>query len=124
MKGKLLQKFHLLLISNYLEEFEEKLSLHFLVYFGKLLPLNLSYLDWLVIKLRPIRKQIIPRGGLNSDYIKSEIVMDTRPFVSLIQFLNYAQHLDFEIDYLGSIAYRNVTFQLLSLLHILRCRRR
>jgi len=36
--------------------------------------------------------------GLNSDYIKSEILMDTRIFVSLIQFLNYAQHLDFEIE--------------------------
>ena len=76
------------------------------------MPLNYSYLDWLVIKLRPIRKQTALTYGLNSDYIKSEILMDTRIFVSLIQFLNYAQHLDYKIDYLGSTAYRKVVFKL------------
>ena len=61
MKGKFIQKYHLLLVSNNLEEFEQKLSSHFFLYFGKLLPLNFSYLDWLVIKLRPIRKHFIPQ---------------------------------------------------------------
>ena len=111
IKGKFLQEYHPLLVSNRLEEFEQKLSSHFFLDFGKLLPLNYSYLDWLVIKLRPIRKQPILPSGLNSDSIKSEILMDTRTFVSLIQFLNYAQRLDFEIDYLGSTAYRKVVFQ-------------
>jgi hypothetical protein len=112
MKGKFLQDYHKLLVSNRIQEFEQKLSSHFLLSFGKLLPLNYSYLDWLVIKLRPIRKQTILQHGLNSDYIKSEILMDTTNFVSLIQFLNYAQHLDYKIDYLGSTAYRKVVFKL------------
>jgi hypothetical protein len=110
MKGNFIQKYHFFLVSNLLDELEEKLSYHFLVYFGKLLPLNYSYLDWLVIKLRPIRKQTALTHGLNSDYVKSKIVMDPRNFVSLIQFLNYAQDLDFEIEYLGSTAYRKVVF--------------
>jgi hypothetical protein len=38
--------------------------------------------------------------------------MDTRTFVSLIQFLNYAQNLDYEIEYLGSTGYRKVVFKL------------
>lgn len=38
--------------------------------------------------------------------------MDTRTFVSLIQFLNYAQHLDYKIEYLGSTGYRKVVFKL------------
>lgn len=59
-----------------------------------------------------MRKQRILQAGLNSDYIKSQILMDTRTFVSLIQFLNYAQHLDFKIDYLGSTSYRKVVFKL------------
>jgi hypothetical protein len=59
MKGKVLQNYHLLLVENRLEEFEQKLSSHFLISFGKLLPLHYSYLDWLVLKLRPIRKQTI-----------------------------------------------------------------
>ena len=42
MKGKFLQKYHSLLVENRLEEFEQKLSSHFLISFGKLLPLKFS----------------------------------------------------------------------------------
>ena len=38
-----------------------------MVYFAKLLPLQYSSTDWLVIKLRPIRKQPSLPSGLNSD---------------------------------------------------------
>ena len=38
--------------------------------------------------------------------------MDTRNFISLIQFLNYAKDLDFETEYLGHTAYRKVVFKL------------
>ena len=56
MKGTFLQEYHLLLVVNRLEEFEQQLSLHFLLSFGKLLSFKYSYMYWLVIKLRPIRK--------------------------------------------------------------------
>ena len=95
MKGKFLQKYHLLLVENRLDEFEQKLSSYFFIYFGKLLPLYISYLDWLVIKLRPIRKQPICQTGLNSDYIKSEISLNIKTFVMFLQFLTYVQYLDF-----------------------------
>jgi hypothetical protein len=118
MKGKFLQKYHLLLVENRFDEFEHKLSSHFLVYFAKLLPLQHSYLDWLVVKLRPIRKQPILPSGLNSDYIQSEILADTRNFVMLIQFLNYAQKLDFEVQYIDQIPYRVVVFRLQDFLQV------
>ena len=105
MKGKFIKTYHTLLIQNHFEEFEHKLSIHFLTYFGKLLPLHYSHTDWLVLKLRPIRKQTFLQSALNSDYIKSEILMDTRSFVMLLQFLTYAQHLDFEIESLWEIFY-------------------
>ena len=35
MKGKVLQQYHLLLVENRLEEFEQKLSSQFLIFFGK-----------------------------------------------------------------------------------------
>nr|YP_010444209.1 hypothetical protein, Heak293 Cp026_ORF504_seminavis [Fibrocapsa japonica]UTE95096.1 hypothetical protein, Heak293 Cp026_ORF504_seminavis [Fibrocapsa japonica] len=111
MKGKVLQQYHLLLVENRLEEFEQKLSSQFLIFFGKLLPLQFSYLDWLVLKLRHIRKQTFLQSALDSDYIKSQILMDTRSFIMLLQFLTYAQHLDFEIESLGGIPYRQVTFK-------------
>ena len=103
MKGKFIQNCHLLLVSNRLQEFEQKLSLYFFLYFGKLLPLNYSYLDWLVIQLRPIRKQPSLPSGLNSDYI---------------QFLNYAQNLDFEIKYIDQIPYRVLVFRLQDFLQV------
>ena len=40
MKGKFLKNYHTLLLQNNFEELEHKLSLHFLTYFGKLLPLE------------------------------------------------------------------------------------
>jgi len=118
MKGKFIKSYHNLLIQNNFEEFEHKLSLHFLTYFGKLLPLEYSYLDWLFLKLRPIRKQTTLPYGLNSDYIQSEILADSRDFVALIQFLNYAQHLDFEIKYIDQIPYRVVVFRLQDFLQL------
>lgn len=114
MKGKFIQNCYLLLVSNNLKKFEHKLSNHFLYYFGKLLPLNHSSLDWLVIKLRPIRKQSIPQWRLNSDYIEAKSFhsfTDRKKFVSLLQFLGYAQNLDFTTDYLGSTSYRLVVFR-------------
>lgn len=62
MKGRFLRKYHSSLVSNNLEEFENELSKRFVENFGKnkKLPLHYYYLDWLVIKLRPIRKQLIP----------------------------------------------------------------
>ena len=45
MKGKFFQDYHSLLVEHRLEEFEQKFSSPFLVYFGKLLPLHFSYLD-------------------------------------------------------------------------------
>jgi hypothetical protein len=107
-----------LLVENRLEEFEQKLSSDFLLYFGKLLPLNYSYLDWLVIKLRPIRKQTTLQYGLNSDYIQSDIVADSRNFVALIQFLNYVRKLDFETKYIDQIPYRVVVFRLQDFLEV------
>ena len=45
MKGKVLQQYHLLLVENPFEEFEQKLSYQFFISFGKLLSLQFSYLD-------------------------------------------------------------------------------
>ena len=107
MKGKSLEKSYNLLVLNNFEEMELILTKRFLSYFGKLLPLEYSYLDWLVFKLRPIRKQNNFQIGLNSDYIRSEIALSPK---TLIQFLNYAQNLDYTISNWDEVYYRKVTF--------------
>ena len=115
MKGKFLQEYHLFLRGNRLEEFAQKLSSHFLISFGKLLPLKYSYMDWLVIKLRPIRKFSIPQYFLNIDCVESKslyLSSDPKKFVILLQFLTYTQLLDFKTDFLGDTSYRMVHFRI------------
>ena len=110
MKGKSLEKSYNLLVLNNFEEMELILTKRFLSYFGKLLPLQSSYLDWLVFKLRPIRKQNNFQLGLNSDYIQSEIALNSKTLIQFIQFLNYAQNLDYTIANWDGVYYRKVTF--------------
>ena len=110
IKGRSLQKSYNLLILNNFEEMELNLTKRFLLYFGKLLPLQDSYLDWLVFKLRPIRKQNNFQLGLNSDYIRSEIDINPKNFIQFIQFLNYAQNLEYTIADWDGVFYRKITF--------------
>ena len=112
MKGKLLQNPHSQLVSNNLKNFEQELTKHYFQYLGRTLKIQYSYLDWLAIRLRPMRKKIIPQFFLNTDYIESELNADTKTFVMLIKFLNYAQHLESETQYLYEIPYRQVSFKL------------
>lgn len=114
MKGKVLQNYHLLLVENRLEEFEQKLSSHFLISFGKLVPLNYSYLDWLVLKLRLIQKQTFYLTGLRVDYLRAGSFhddLDPYKFCTLLQFLVYAQILNYKSDSLGKTSYRLVQFR-------------
>jgi len=111
MKGKFLQPYHLLLVENNFDNFEQKLSSHFFLYFGKLLPLHYSYLDWLVVKLRPFQNHLIYKDSFNSDYIKSEIKTDPTKLITLLQFVNYAKSLDYEIKDFDDVSYRIVTFR-------------
>jgi hypothetical protein len=115
MKGKLFQEYHLLLVKNQLEEFEQQNSSHFFCYYAKKLPLYFPYLDWLVIKIRPIRKQQMTEnylylGSVSSNSFQS--FTDRKKFFCLLQFLIYVQKLDFTRDCLGSTSYRQVVFRL------------
>jgi hypothetical protein len=114
MKGKFIKSYHTLLIQNHLEEFEHKLFIHFLTYFGKVLPLHYSYTDWLVIKLRPMRKQRFSLTGLKVDYLRCgsfQDDIDPYKFCTLLQFLVYAQTLNYKSDSLGNTSYRLVQFR-------------
>jgi hypothetical protein len=114
MKGQLLRKYHSLLISNCLEELENLMCEGFLRHFGKLLPLEESFTDWLVVKLRPLRKQKLSFATFHSHYLEEKKFSEggeRKKFFMLLQFLNYAQNLDYERGALGSTTYRQVIFQ-------------
>lgn len=110
MKGRFLREYHTLLVENRLEEFETKLSQHFLCNLGKTLPLDYCYMDWLVVNLRPIRKQKFSPSSLKLHYLHIIPNIDRKNFFNFLQFLVYAQSLDYQIDSLGSTSYRQVIF--------------
>ena len=110
MKGRSLEKSYNLLVLNNFQEMELNLTKQFLSYFSRLLPLQNSYLDWLVFKLRPICKQNNSQLGLNSDYIRSEIEINPKNLIQFIQFLNYARNLEYTSTDWDGVSYRKVTF--------------
>jgi len=114
IRGQYIQNYQSLLVSNSFEEFEDKLSKRFLDYSGKLLPLHHSQVDWLVVKLRPMRQQQFSTAALKSHYLRRmdfQTQVDRKRFFTLLQFLVYAQTLDYEIDSLKSTRYRLVKFR-------------
>jgi len=44
----------------------------FLRHFGKILPLEESFTDWLVVKLRPLRKQKLSLATFHSHYLEEK----------------------------------------------------
>ena len=115
MKGKFLQKYHSLLVENQLEEFENNLCSHFFSYSAKTLPLNYSYMDWLLRKVRPNSCPQFSNNSLNSHYISEnsfESFEDRKDFLCFLQFLIFVQKLDCVKDSLGNTFYREITFKL------------
>jgi len=115
MKGQFIRKYHPLLVEDRFEEFELIIWKQFLYHFGKTLPLHYSYLDWLVVKLRPIRKQKLSSITLKTDYIRTidfQSFNKRQKFFTLLQFLGYAQNLDYDVGFLGSTYYRRVRFRI------------
>lgn len=114
MKGKSIQKYHLLFVENQLEELENLMCEGFLRHFGKLLPLEESFTNWLVVKLGPLRKQKLSFATFHSHYLEEKKFIkegERKKFFMLLQFLSYAQNLDYEKGALGSTFYRQVLFQ-------------
>lgn len=108
MKGQLLRKYHNLLISNCLEELENLMWEGFFRHFGKILTLEEYFTDWLVVKLRPLRKQKLSLATFTLHYLKEKKFSkesERKNFFMLLQFLSYAQNLDYERGVLGFTSY-------------------
>ena len=92
-----------MLVENGFEQFEQKLFSHFLLHAANLLLFYDSYMDWLVIKLRPTQKYLTLQSFLNTDYIESNslsLLNCPKKFIMFLQFLTYVQTLDSKTDFL------------------------
>ena len=63
---------------------------------SKYITLHYSYTDWLVIQLRPLRKQTFSLTGLKVDYLRSgsfQNNLDPYEFCTLLQFNVWSKRL-------------------------------
>jgi len=109
------QKYHGLLVSKQFEKFEDSLCLDFIKEFGKLLPLQYSYVDWLVEELRKFRKvnKKLTESGMKTNYIvkkKFPTLDERKNFWNLLRFLNFIEELNYQTDSLGTTKYRFFQF--------------
>jgi hypothetical protein len=124
MKGKILQKYYLLLAQNSFEEFEYQITRNFVKYFGRILPLDSIYTQWLSSKLRRFRTCYNSSLVLKTDYIESGAITyqktnsilkynDEKSLILFLQFLSYIGDgkFHFEREFLGSTAYRVIYFE-------------
>lgn len=113
MKGRFIDNYSTIFFDQSWEDFEDRISHQFLQYFGKHLPLESAYLDWLVVKLRSIKPRPVSNLIFKMDYIHSITKIENqKKVVQFLKFLIYARDLNYTFDYLGSTAYRCVSFRL------------
>ena len=74
MRNNLIKDCNYLLVAGSFEELESKLVEEYISYFGKLLPFQYSYMDWLAEKLRLSRVKLKRYSQLTlcSDYLDIE----------------------------------------------------
>ena len=96
LKNELVKSFQEFLFANQIEEFEDRLSQHFLKQSFKYLVLNFCYTDWLVKLLRKIVQRPKFNPGLVTDYLgKSKLnsFADKESLFRLLQFLSFIRNL-------------------------------
>jgi hypothetical protein len=112
MKGRFIDQYSNIFLDRCWEKFEDLMSQHFLQYFGKYLPIDSVYLDWLVLRLRSIRPEPVPNLIFKMDYIhKIDNIEDQRKVVQFLKFLIYAKDLYYVTENLGTTRYRCINFR-------------
>ena len=121
LKGRLVGKYSSLLKEN-LQQFEDKVTKDFLLYFGKKLPLNSNYTQWLIKRVRPFRNNYRTTLQFKTDYINLSQLnsrQDEKDVVTFLKFLIFVKDLDFQKEFLGKTSYRCVFFKVSDFLEFL-----
>jgi hypothetical protein len=114
LKNQSLKKYSQLLTTQKINEFEKSTILNFYKYFFEILPSNI-HTEWLVIKLRPIRKlpDLLRGKFLKADYIQERILIEPKSLVHLIKFINYLDTLESHTKFImNNVVYRTSQFRL------------
>ena len=107
------------------EELESKLVEEYTSYFGKLLPFQYSYTDWLAEKLRPFRVNLkrYSQPTFCSDYLHIESQMmvgslEPKKFIMFLKFLKFSSSLNYKTELFDGDSYRVVIFRVKDFLDV------
>lgn len=123
LRNNLIKDCNYLLVASYFEELESKLVEEYISYFGKLLPFQYSYTDWLAEKLRPSRVNLkrYSQLTLSSDYISIQpetYSIEPKKFIMLLKFLKFSSCLNYKTEIFDGDSYRVVIFRVKDFLDI------
>jgi len=106
------------LVEDCFEELESKLVEQYISYFGKLLPFQYLYTDWLAEKLRPFRVTLKtyskPTFCSDSIHIESE----TKKFLMFLKFLKFTTSLDSKTEIFDGDSSRIIIFRVKDFLDV------
>jgi len=113
------------LVEGCFEELESKLVQEYISYFGKLLPFQYLYTDWLAEKLRPFRVNLKTYSQLTlcSDYINIELEtifgsFEPKKFIMFLKFLKFTTSLDYKTEIFDGDSYRILIFRVKDFLDV------
>jgi hypothetical protein len=113
------------LVEDCFEELESKLVEQYISYFGKLLPFQYLYTDWLAEKLRPFRVNLktYSKPTLCSDYIHIEPEtmvgsLELKKFIMFLKFLKFTASLDYKTEIFDGDSYRIIIFRVKDFLDV------
>jgi hypothetical protein len=121
LRNNFIKNCNYLLVEDCFEELESKLVEEYIFYFGKLLPFQYLYTDWLAEKLRPLRVnlKIYPKTTLCSDYISIKVEkIDPKKFIMFLKFLKFIKSLDYKTEIFDGDSYRLILFRVKDFLDV------
>jgi len=123
LRNNLIKDCNYLLVAGCFEELESKLVEEYISYFGKLLPFQYLYTDWLAEKLRPSRVnlKIYSQPTLCSDYINIQperCFIEPKKFIMFLKLLKFTSSLDYKTEIFDGDSYRVVIFKVKDFLDI------
>jgi hypothetical protein len=122
LRNNLIKDCNYLLVAGSFEELESKLVEEYVSYFGKLLPFQYSYTDWLAEKLRPSRvnRKRYSQPTLCSDYlhIESQTMVEPKKFIMFLKFLKFSSSLDYKTEIFDGDPYRVIIFRVKDFLDV------
>lgn len=123
MRNNLIKNYNSLLVEDCFDELEGKLAEQYISYFGKLLPFQYCYTNWLSEKLRPLRynKKIYGKPFIVNDYMESKTLLpsiDPKKFGMFLKFLKFTKNLDYEMEMFANTSYRRIVFRVKDFLKV------